>query len=109
VLVIATIFSILPKFAGIYGNIKMNEQLIAKATQNFPRLVTVAVAAKIFAEAGKTQAAIRADIFKSEDRQNSRGDKILGNGLAAAGAIVRKGRKVLIFVDRYGRWLAGEV
>jgi hypothetical protein len=47
------------------------------------------------------------DVFKAEDRLNSRGEKIKGNGLAQYGAIVRRGRKVLIDVHRYGAWLAG--
>jgi hypothetical protein len=70
-------------------------------------IVTVDVLASIYADAGKTPSAIRADIFKAEDRLNSRGERIAGNGLAAHGAIVRRGRKVLIDVHRYGNWLAG--
>ena len=70
-------------------------------------LVTVDVLSSIFADAGKTPSAIRADIFKAEDRLNSRGERISGNGLAAHGAIVRRGRKVLMVVPRYGNWLAG--
>jgi hypothetical protein len=71
-------------------------------------MVTVDVLASIYADAGKTPSAIRADIFKAEDRLNSRGERIAGNGLAAHGAIVRRGRKVLIEVNRYGEWLAGQ-
>jgi len=71
------------------------------------RLATVEKTAEVYADAGETPSAIRANIFKSEDRKNSRGEKIAGNGLAAAGAIIRRGRKVLIDVDRYGAWLAG--
>jgi hypothetical protein len=76
-------------------------------TAGLPRLATVEKAAEIFALAGETQAAIRSRIFKAADRFNSRGEKIPGNGLAEAGAIVRRGRKVLIDLDRYGAWLAG--
>jgi hypothetical protein len=72
-----------------------------------PQIATVKVAAKIFADAGQTESAIRANIFKSDDRFNSRGEKIHGNGLAASGAIVRRGRKVLIVVPRYAAWLTG--
>lgn len=79
------------------------------AQQGTLRLVTVAIAAQIFSEAGKTPAAIRSDIFKAEDRLNSRGEKIQGNGLAAYRAVVRSGRKVLLIPDRYGAWLAGGV
>ena len=82
----------------------MNEQI---ATQGLPRLATVEKAAEAFAIAGETPAAIRANIFKAADRLNSRGEKINGNGLAEAGAIIRRGRKVLIDLDRYGAWLAG--
>jgi len=72
-----------------------------------PWLATVPVLASIFADAGKTPGAVRMDVFKAEDRLNSRGEKIKGNGLADHGAIVRCGRKVLIDVHRYGNWLAG--
>lgn len=74
---------------------------------SLPRLATVNNAAEIFAAAGQTHAAIRANIFKSADRVNSRGEKIPGNGLASTGAIIRRGRKILIDLDRYGGWLAG--
>jgi len=54
-----------------------------------------------------TNAAIHGHIFKSQDRFDSKGRKIAGNGLALTGAIIRRGRKVLIDVDRYGAWLSG--
>ena len=80
----------------------------ASVGNSAPRwIVTVDVLASIVTDAGKTPSAIRADIFKAEDRRNSRGDKIAGNGLAAHGAVIRRGRKVLIDVQRYGNWLAG--
>lgn len=71
-------------------------------------IVTVDVLASIYADAGKTPSAIRADIFKAEDRLNSRGERIAGNGLADHGAVIRRGRKVLLDVNRYGNWLAGK-
>ena len=71
-------------------------------------IVTVDVLASIYADAGKTPSAIRADIFKAEDRLNSRGERIAGNGLADYGAVIRRGRKVLLDVNRYGNWLAGK-
>ena len=77
------------------------------APASTPWLVTVDVLATIFSDAGKTQSAIRADIFKADDRVSSRGDQIAGNGLAAHGAVIRRGRKVLLDVHRYGNWLAG--
>ena len=52
-----------------------------------------------------SHAAIRDLIFKAEDRFNSRGDRIKGNGLAEAGAIIRIGRKVLIDLDAFDAWL----
>ena len=58
---------------------------------------------------GLTQAAIYGHIFKSQDRFDSKGRKIPGNGLAATGAIIRRGRKVLIDVDKYGAWLSSGV
>ena len=70
-------------------------------------IVTVDVLASIYVDAGKTPSAIRADIFKADDRLNSRGERIAGNGLAAHGAVIRRGRKVLLDVHRYGNWLAG--
>jgi hypothetical protein len=78
------------------------------ATNTLPKLATVENAAKAFPSAGLTPAAIRSQIFKADDRLNSRGEKIAGNGLAAYGAIIRRGRKVLIDLDRYGAWLAGD-
>lgn len=83
----------------------MNSEQIA--TQGLPRLATVGKAAEVFANAGETPAAIRANIFKAADRVNSRGEKIPGNGLAATGAIIRRGRKILIDLDLYAQWLAG--
>ena len=71
-------------------------------------IVTVNVLATIYADAGKTPSAIRADVFKAEDRLNSRGERIAGNGLAAHGAVIRRGRKVLLDVHRYGHWLSGK-
>jgi hypothetical protein len=70
-------------------------------------LATVKNAAIHFAQAGETPASIRANIFKSEDRYNSRGDLIKGNGLGKTGAIIRRGRKILIDIERYGAWLSG--
>ena len=78
-------------------------------TATIPTLSTVKNLSGFFPAVGLTTAAINGHIFKAEDRINSRGKKIPGNGLAATGAIIRKGRKVLIDVEKYGRWLAGEV
>lgn len=83
----------------------MNTEQIS--VQPFPHLATVEKAALIFSDAGETAGAIRAKIFNANERINSRGEKILGNGLAEAGAIIRRGGKVLIDVDRYAAWLSG--
>jgi len=80
---------------------------IYRTIQAKPWLVTVKVLSGIYEDAEQTEPAIRANIFKAEDRQNSRGERIAGNGLSDHGAIIRRGRKVLIDVDRYGNWLAG--
>ena len=70
-------------------------------------LATVENAAKHFSNAGQTPGAIRCNIFKSAERIDPRGETIQGNGLAAYGAIIRRGRRVLIDLDRYGAWLSG--
>ena len=79
------------------------------AAHNLPILSTVKNLPTFFQAAGLTEAAFHGQIFKADDRKNSRGEKIAGNGLAASGAIIRRGRKVLIDVSKYGAWLSGEV
>ena len=76
--------------------------------KSIPNLATVENAAKHFANAGQTAGAIRCNVFKADSRLNSRGETIQGNGLAAHGAVIRRGRRVLIDLDRYGAWLAGQ-
>ena len=76
--------------------------------KSVPNLATVENAAKHFSNAGQTPGAIRCNVFKADNRLNSRGETIQGNGLAAHGAIIRRGRRVLIDLDRYGAWLAGQ-
>lgn len=72
-----------------------------------PKLATVKNLPSCFPLLGLTAAAIHGHIFKSQDRFDSKGRKIAGNGLAASGAIIRRGRKVLIDVDKYASWLSG--
>lgn len=67
------------------------------------RVATVAQMAGIYPIF--TQSALRDMVFKAEDRFNSRGDRIRGNGLAEAGAIIRIGRRVLFDVDAFEAWL----
>lgn len=54
-----------------------------------------------------TEPALRNLILNAEDRSSSRGERIPGNGLAEAGAIVRVGRRVLIDTHAFfGLWIA---
>jgi hypothetical protein len=52
-----------------------------------------------------TPPALRNLIFKAEARQSSRGE-IPGNGLAASGAIIRLGRRVLLDESKFLAWVA---
>lgn len=76
-------------------------------TNTLPKLATVKNLPGCFPLLGLTAAAIHGHIFKAQDRFDSKGRKIAGNGLAACGAIIRRGRKVLIDVDKYAAWLSG--
>ena len=53
-----------------------------------------------------TEPGIRNLVLNAEERLNSRGESIPGNGLAEAGAIVRVGRRVLIDEQAFFRWIA---
>lgn len=53
-----------------------------------------------------TPASLRNLILNSADRVGLRGQRIAGNGLAEAGAIVRVGRRVLIDEQAFFRWIA---
>ena len=77
------------------------------ARPHLPRLATVENEAKAFAEAGQTPLAIRGNIFKMNDRTDKNGKAIKGNGLGATGAIIRRGARIYVDLDRYGAWLAG--
>lgn len=85
--------------------------MITQAQQNTgtvaiqPRRRVATVAQVAAAYPVFSQAAIRDLVFKAADRQNSRGDRIPGNGLAEAGAILRIGRKVLFDLDAFEAWL----
>ena len=50
-----------------------------------------------------SQSALRFLIFNADERTNSRGETIPGNGLAPA--IIRIGRKVLIDEDKFLEWI----
>ena len=78
-------------------------------TNTRPTLATVKNIPSCFPLLGLTIAAIHGHIFKAQDRFDSKGRKVAGNGLAATGAIIRRGRKVLIDVDKYAGWLSSGV
>ncbi len=67
------------------------------------RFLTIAQAAEIFPF---SQQALRDIRFKSQDRRNSRGEIIRGNGSAAAGCWLSVGGKVLLDADAFTSWLA---
>jgi hypothetical protein len=52
-----------------------------------------------------TESAFRNLINDAEDRFNSRGDRIPGNGLLECGAVFRVGRRVLVNLDALDEWL----
>lgn len=85
----------------------INELQNQPVSNSLPRLSTVNNLPGQFPLLELTPAAIHGQIFKAQDRLDSKGRKISGNGLGATGAIIRRGRKVLVDVDRYGAWLAG--
>lgn len=70
-----------------------------------PRLCAIEEIPNAFPHARLTPAAVRALVFRADDRRNSRGELLPGNGLGRAGAIVRIGRKVLIDLDRFTAWV----
>lgn len=55
-----------------------------------------------------SQAALRNYILNAEDRLNSRGERIPGNGLLEAGAIIRIGRRVLIDEQKFFGHIAAQ-
>ncbi len=70
-------------------------------TQPRQTLYTVEQFAK--AEPAFTAAGLRNLIFKASPRHSSKGE-IPGNGLIEVGAIVRRGRKVMIHRERFLDW-----
>ena len=76
-------------------------------TVDLPVLAVIEELPWYFPKARLTPAAIRNQVFRADDRFNSRGDLLPGNGLGRTGAIIRRGRRVDIDVRRYGAWLAG--
>ena len=67
------------------------------------RLVTVKELPNIAGYGCFSEAAIRHLIFNAEDRFSASGEVIPGNGLAYA--VLRLGRRVLLDLDEFDRWL----
>lgn len=74
-----------------------------KSTGGGLRLATIKQLPTLDAYHWLTESALRHLVFGAEDRFSSRGEKIPGNGLALA--IIRIGRRVLIDLDEFDRWL----
>lgn len=70
------------------------------------RLLTLEAASRIYPF---SVPALRNLVFKSEDRTNSRGEVIRGNGLGCHNAVVRIGRRVYINQDGFERWLSEQI
>ncbi len=68
-----------------------------------PRFATIEQAAET--RPAFTRAAFRDLKFRAHDRTNSRGEIIKGNGTGAAGVWIQIGRKVLIDLDAFDRWI----
>jgi hypothetical protein len=51
-----------------------------------------------------TKSGLRHLIFNSQPRFSASGDKVPGNGLVEAGAIIRIGRRVLIDAPKFREW-----
>lgn len=68
------------------------------------RLATVRQTAQAY-KGVFSESAIRDLVFRAEPRFNFKGDRLPGNGLAEAGALVRIGRRVLIDLDAFEEWL----
>ena len=69
-----------------------------------PRQTLYTVQQFATAEPVFTAAALRNLIFKAEPRHSSKGE-IPGNGLIESGAVVRRGRKVMIHRERFLEWV----
>lgn len=76
-------------------------------TPDLPVLAVIDEVPTYFPATRLTPAAIRNHVFHADDRTNSRGEALPGNGLGKTGAIIRRGRRVYIDVRKYGTWLAG--
>lgn len=70
---------------------------------NGRRLATVRQIPGIPGYGWLTEPALRHLIFNAQNRLNSRGEKIAGNGLGRA--VLRIGRKILVDLDGFDSWL----
>jgi hypothetical protein len=88
-------------------------QTIQQTTANAPVPTAAPVAVNRFATIEQaaqlrpafTPAALRDIRFKADDRRNSRGEVIKGNGTADFGVWATIGRKVLVDLDALDRWI----
>lgn len=80
---------------------------MSEQRQALPKLATVKTLPNFFPGLELTTGAIHGQIFKAKNRYDSKGRLIPGNGLHESGAIIRRGRKVLIDVSKYASWLSG--
>ena len=69
------------------------------------RLVTVKQLSSVPGYECFSESALRHLIFNAEDRKNSKGEIIPGNGLGRA--IIRLGKRVLFDLDEFDSWLDG--
>ena len=51
-----------------------------------------------------TKSSLRHLIFNSQPRFSASGDKVCGNGLVEAGAIIRMGSRILIDASKFREW-----
>lgn len=72
-------------------------------TSRAKRVATINQAANLYP--AFSAAALRDLKFKANDRKNSRGEIIKGNGTGPAGVWIQLGRKVLLDCDRFDAWL----
>ena len=68
-----------------------------------PRHLTIEHTAQI--RPAWTPAALRDLKFRAFDRTNSRGERIEGNGTGSAGVWIQIGRRVLVDIDAFDRWI----
>lgn len=68
-----------------------------------PRHLTIEHVAQV--RPAWTPAALRDLKFRAFDRMNSRGDLIAGNGTGRAGVWIQIGRRVLVDIEAFDRWV----